>query len=118
MGVDGCRSGWLAVTRGAGGLEHSIFSDIGALASAHADAELILIDIPIGLPWDEAPIRPCEPRLKFWLGSLLWRLVSHCYFKSTGQGRHFPRAHLGAITIPDAASSDHTQARADSIMNG
>lgn len=59
-----------------------------------------------------------DPRLRFWLGSLLCHLVSHCYFKGTGQGRHFPRAHLGAITIPDAASSDRTQARADSIMNG
>ncbi len=35
-----------------------------------------------------------DPRLRFWLGSLLCHLVSHCYFKSTGQGEAFsPGAH-------------------------
>lgn len=60
VGVDGCKAGWFVVTRNAGGLEWRLFSTVDELASAFSGAERILIDVPIGLPWADAPIRPCD----------------------------------------------------------
>lgn len=69
VGVDGCKSGWLAVTRGARGLEYRVLSGIGDLASSFSDAERILIDVPIGLPCRDAPIRPCDRLARKVLGT-------------------------------------------------
>lgn len=60
VGVDGCRGGWFAVTRNSAGLYWAVFPTIDELAPAFPDAHRILIDIPIGLPWADAPIRPCD----------------------------------------------------------
>ena len=68
VGVDGCKSGWLAVTRKGGGLEYQLVRDVPELASTFADAERILVDIPIGLPWADAPIRPCDRLAREVLG--------------------------------------------------
>jgi predicted RNase H-like nuclease len=68
VGVDGCKSGWLAVTRNSAGLEYRLFSDIQELACAFSDAERILVDIPIGLPWADAPVRPCDRLARDVLG--------------------------------------------------
>src|SRR5687767_5558397 len=51
VGVDGCPS-----------------ASIGALVTAFADAERILIDIPIGLPWQDAPVRACDRLARQILG--------------------------------------------------
>jgi predicted RNase H-like nuclease len=68
IGVDGCKSGWLAVTRNGAGLEYRLLSDIDDLASTFSEAERILVDIPIGLPWADAPIRPCDRLARDILG--------------------------------------------------
>jgi predicted RNase H-like nuclease len=60
VGVDGCKAGWFAVTRDGTGLAWRLFSTVAELACAFSGAESILIDVPIGLPWAETPIRPCD----------------------------------------------------------
>jgi len=59
VGVDGCRAGWIAVTRSRGRLQHALFSTMRELMAAYEDAERILVDIPIGLPWNGVATRPC-----------------------------------------------------------
>jgi predicted RNase H-like nuclease len=68
VGVDGCRSGWLAVTRGESALEYRVFSQIDELALVFSAAERIFVDVPIGLPWFAAPIRPCDRLARNVLG--------------------------------------------------
>lgn len=68
VGVDGCRAGWLAVTRRGPELAWQVFSTFDDLASAFSDAERIFIDIPIGLPWEGAPVRPCDRLARQILG--------------------------------------------------
>jgi predicted RNase H-like nuclease len=69
VGVDGCRDGWIAVSKTAGELTYAIFKTAGKLIQAHAAAERILIDVPIGLPWKDAPIRPCDHLARKILGA-------------------------------------------------
>lgn len=68
VGVDGCKCGWLAVTSNGRGLAWALFSKIDDLVSAFCDTERILIDIPIGLPWADAPVRPCDRLAREHLG--------------------------------------------------
>jgi predicted RNase H-like nuclease len=50
VGVDGCRAGWLAVTRGHdAGPQVAVYPDFAALLAATGDA-VIAVDMPIGLP--------------------------------------------------------------------
>jgi predicted RNase H-like nuclease len=60
VGVDGCKAGWFAVTRNGESLAWQLFSTINELVTVFSNAKRILIDIPIGLPWADAPIRPCD----------------------------------------------------------
>ena len=50
VGVDGARHGWLAVWEQGQSLDHARYDDPAALCSAHAQAEVIAFDIPLGLP--------------------------------------------------------------------
>ncbi len=51
VGVDGCRGGWFSVGfDGYGGYTYEVFATFGKLLECYADAKLILVDIPIGLP--------------------------------------------------------------------
>lgn len=62
IGVDGCPAGWIAVQFN----DHShqatgLYDDIEDLWTAHGDAaELILIDVPIGLRENSNAKRPCD----------------------------------------------------------
>lgn len=49
VGVDGAKSGWIAVWWGAGAFAHHIYPDARALVEAHRAAQVIAVDIPIGL---------------------------------------------------------------------
>ena len=49
VGVDGAREGWLAVWERDRALEVAVYADPSALCAAHAQAEVIAVDIPIGL---------------------------------------------------------------------
>jgi len=68
VGVDGCKAGWFTVTRNGESLEWRVFSTIKELAIVFSSAKRILIDIPIGLPWIDAPIRPCDRLARQVLG--------------------------------------------------
>ena len=57
-GVDGCRGGWLCVEERNGGLAGHIFKSFAALLAALPTAEIVAIDIPIGLP--EQGKRDCD----------------------------------------------------------
>jgi predicted RNase H-like nuclease len=68
VGVDGCRAGWIAVTSSAGALTFGIFASMRELLDHHHDANLILVDIPIGLPSKGTPSRPCDTAARLLLG--------------------------------------------------
>lgn len=68
IGIDGCKAGWLAVSRGRSGLTWRVFETIEDVAAAFPEAERILIDCPIGLPSSDAPIRPCDQLARQALG--------------------------------------------------
>src|SRR5262245_56779558 len=70
VGVDGCHAGWLAVTRLRGELEYQVFPALRELTAQYKDAELILIDAPIGLPCKDVPVRPCDSLARKMLGRL------------------------------------------------
>jgi predicted RNase H-like nuclease len=50
IGIDGCRSGWIAVALGDDGVAAHHLRHISEVGDASPEAELIAIDIPIGLP--------------------------------------------------------------------
>jgi predicted RNase H-like nuclease len=57
VGVDGARHGWIAVWEQGQGLGFHVYGDPSALCSAHCDADVIAVDIPIGLS-DRGPRAP------------------------------------------------------------
>lgn len=60
VGVDGCRFGWIAVSKRNRELDYGVFATAQSLVDAHRDAKRIFIDMPMGLPWRDYPIRECE----------------------------------------------------------
>lgn len=60
VGVDGCRAGWIAVHGDGGEPQYAVYGKFRDLFAAHADADMVLVDIPIGLPWSKCPKRPCD----------------------------------------------------------
>lgn len=49
IGVDGAKSGWIAVWWSGGALVHHVYQDARELLHAHHAARVIAVDIPIGL---------------------------------------------------------------------
>ncbi len=68
IGVDGCKAGWIAVSKQDGELTYRIVATVRELLSAFPNAERVLIDVPIGLPWRDEPVRPCDHRARRLLG--------------------------------------------------
>ena len=65
IGVDGCKGGWFSVGLDQNGnfCESSVFEKFGQLLEHYKDAELVLVDMPIGLP--EGPNeRECDPEAR------------------------------------------------------
>ena len=60
VGVDGCRSGWIAVARGPGGFEYRLHATFAELLQAWPSATSVFVDIPIGLPSKSSPTRLCD----------------------------------------------------------
>ena len=58
----------MAVSRHRAGLQHGVFTSICDLLKAFPKANQVLIDIPIGLPWADVPIRPCDRLAREILG--------------------------------------------------
>jgi predicted RNase H-like nuclease len=60
MGIDGCAGGWFSVILSDDGWSASMYQTVKAIYLEHCDADIILIDIPIGLQ-DEGPHeRSCD----------------------------------------------------------
>ncbi|WP_187170514.1 DUF429 domain-containing protein [Salidesulfovibrio onnuriiensis] len=61
VGVDGCRGGWLAIALSdEGKVDFKCFADFRALYAQYRNARSILVDMPIGLPWREHPVREAD----------------------------------------------------------
>ena len=94
VGVDGCRAGWVAVSLDE---DHNwqveVFQNIGALWTACRQAQLILIDMPIGLPGGGVMSRRCDAEARKLLGK------RHCTVFSAPC-----RESLQAATHPDASN--------------
>ncbi len=69
VGVDGCKPGWLAIWLERG-REHGIelHPSIPSLWQSCSDAAVIFIDIPIGLPNRDIPVRACDQEARALLG--------------------------------------------------
>lgn len=100
VGVDGCGAGWIAVTKDQDELTYRLFSNAAELVTAFAQAERILIDIPIGLPWSAAPIRPCDDLARMVLSArrssvfpVPCRAAAHA--KNVDEARRLNKAVLG-----------------------
>lgn len=60
-GIDGCKSGWIAVMLSTeGSWETRVYTKLHELWRDHCEAELLLIDMPIGLPSAMAAVRSCD----------------------------------------------------------
>lgn len=70
LGIDGCKGGWMTVSLSPEGFRVEKHADIAQVCRCYAGAEVILIDIPIGLPQNrkEAEERPDRLLRKFLKG--------------------------------------------------
>jgi len=65
LGIDGCKAGWFFVSIGPEGeSEFGVFENIRKLFAAYAVSKWMLIDIPIGLPQPDIPIRTCDKQAR------------------------------------------------------
>ncbi len=60
VGVDGCRAGWLSVALEEDDVDIAVFCSFHELWARHKDSDLILVDIPIGLPGGEIRTRKAD----------------------------------------------------------
>lgn len=60
VGADGCPDGWIAVVYDDGFETARFHPDIESLWDAYADADRILLDVPIGLRTDSSEPRACD----------------------------------------------------------
>jgi len=61
IGIDGCRAGWFYAGIDAdGAFSFGVLPKISQVSALLGAAELVLVDIPIGLPSETAPLRECE----------------------------------------------------------
>jgi predicted RNase H-like nuclease len=68
VGVDGCRRGWFAaITDGGFSWDTGVFGSMESLWAQHKNASLILVDIPIGLPFLKR--RQCDVEARRLLGA-------------------------------------------------
>lgn len=67
VGIDGTRSGWVAVALRDGGFEAASTSTLAALVEGHPDAASIGVDIPIGLA--QTGWRACDLAARKLLGA-------------------------------------------------
>lgn len=68
LGVDGCRAGWLAAVMTDGVMDVAVFRRFSEIWTAHCDADVILVDIPIGLPGKNRPDRKADSLARKMLG--------------------------------------------------
>jgi predicted RNase H-like nuclease len=71
IGVDGCRAGWFIVCLGPGEkISFDVFPNIEMLWAEYGNTtSMILVDIPIGLPFRGIPTRQCDKEARRILGA-------------------------------------------------
>lgn len=70
VGVDGCRGGWFAIALSeAGNTDFRVFADFAELYAQYSNARAILVDMPIGLPWREHPVRQADTLARKRIGN-------------------------------------------------
>ena len=69
LGIDGCKLGWFVATRRAGRLDFRLLPHISSVVEQFGHAARIFIDVPIGLPSQECPVRPCDTQARSLLGA-------------------------------------------------
>ena len=67
VGVDGCAGGWFAAWTDGDDLQHGLYKSVDDLFAAHAEADRLLVDIPIGLASSEP--RACDRLARKRLGA-------------------------------------------------
>ena len=92
VGVDGCRAGWLAITLEEKAWRAEVFATIDDLWNALYDASLILVDMPIGLPSEEIPIRECDYVARKLLSPLRHSSVFPPPTRAASQAETYPQA--------------------------
>ena len=69
VGVDACKGGWFSVGLGDDSeYETKVFAEFSDLLGCYQDASLILVDIPIGLPFPGPDPRDCDTEARSVLG--------------------------------------------------
>jgi len=68
FGIDGCKGGWFLVTKTNGIMDGKIFDTFNVLMDNVEKNSKIFIDIPIGLPDRQKPIRECDSIARKLLG--------------------------------------------------
>lgn len=68
VGVDGCRKGWCAVIFDRGAPCCRLYERFDLLWSEVSDAKVVMVDIPIGLPDSNRPVRTADTLARKFLG--------------------------------------------------
>jgi predicted RNase H-like nuclease len=69
VGIDGCRAGWFAVVLLQGGTWRlEVFPNVERVWNSLSDADILLIDIPIGLRDAGSTVRQCDMEARRLLG--------------------------------------------------
>ena len=112
VGVDGCKAGWVAV-RLFGHDEHEVkvFPGIGELLSYNDAVNLILVDIPIGLP-EHAKPRECDPEARAFIGHLYRSVFRTPCRQTCEQVASDPKNHDKAKKVESRCSGKSISAQA------
>ncbi len=66
VGVDGAKSGWIAVWRSNDALRYCVYDSASLLIGAHSEAKVMGVDVPIGLP--ESGSREADVQARRFVG--------------------------------------------------
>lgn len=117
LALDGCRGGWCGVLcreRAAGEVAPGVFGSVEeawALIKGEPGAELA-VDMPIGLPWEDLPSRPCDEEARRLLGKGLGSRV----FPTPARAALFTRSHTEAVRLNRAATGKGVSAQAYHLL--
>ena len=104
VGVDGCPGGWFSVGfDGLGGYDVEVFTSFSELLVHYGDAELVLVDIPIGLP--EGPEgRDCDREARKLLGRRRSSVFPTPTRQTVKQAAASPGDYVGASEVERRAA--------------
>ena len=99
VGVDGCPDGWFAVGLNRhGGYEVGVFKTFKELLDRYAGSELVLVDIPIGLPEGEGG-RDCDREARKRLGARRSSVFPTPTRQTVKQASESPRDYRAACDV-------------------